>query len=100
MHCGGALLERKELLGAERLVVDLRGGVDQVLEVGAGEEVAEVDEFAVLLVLDVDRSPAVLAAADSLAVNVDVALASDDGEGDDGLEVSQYGKTRVRRCAC
>lgn len=49
---GGALLEGKELLGTERLVVDLRGGLDQVLQVGTREEVAEVDKFAVVLVLD------------------------------------------------
>jgi hypothetical protein len=65
--------------------VDLRGGLDQILEVSAGEEVAEVDEFAVLLVLNVDGSPSVLAAANSLAGDVDVALAADDGEGDDRL---------------
>lgn len=65
--------------------MDLRGGVDQILEVSAGEEIAEVDEFAVLLILDVDRSPSVLAAAYSLAVDVDVALASNNGEWDNGL---------------
>lgn len=48
----GALLERKQLLGTERFVVDLRSGLDEVLEVSAGEEVAEVDELAVVLVLD------------------------------------------------
>lgn len=85
MYLSRALLEGEQLLGAERLVVDLRGGVDQILEVSAGEEIAEVDEFAVLLVLDVDGSPAVLASANGLAVNIDVALASDDGERDDGL---------------
>lgn len=53
---------------------------------GACEEVAEVDEFAVLLVLDVDGSPAVLATTNSLAVDVDVLLAADDCEWDDGLE--------------
>ena len=47
-----ALLEGKQLLGAERLVVDLCGRLDQVLQVSAGEEVTEVDEFAVVLVLD------------------------------------------------
>ena len=47
-----ALLEGKQLLGAERLVVDLCGRLDQVLQVGAGKEVTEVDEFAVVLVLD------------------------------------------------
>ena len=48
----GALLECEQLLGTERLVVDLRRRLDQVLQVGAGQEVAEVDEFAVVLVLD------------------------------------------------
>ena len=47
-----AFLEGKQLLGAERLVVDLCGRLDQVLQVGAGEEVTVVDEFAVVLVLD------------------------------------------------
>jgi hypothetical protein len=37
---GRALLEGKQLLGAEGLVVDLRGGLDEVLKVGAREEVA------------------------------------------------------------
>jgi hypothetical protein len=32
--------------------MDLCGRLNQVLQVGAGEEVAEVDEFAVVLVLD------------------------------------------------
>jgi hypothetical protein len=50
-----ALLEGQQLLGAERLVVDLCGGLDQVLQVGTGEEVAEVYEFAVGLVLDCKR---------------------------------------------
>jgi hypothetical protein len=48
----GALLEGKQLLGAERLVVDLCGSFDEVLQVGAGEEVTEVDKFAVGLVLN------------------------------------------------
>ena len=47
-----------------------------------GEEVAEVDELAVPLVLDVDHAPAVLAAADGLAVDDDGALGAHDGEGD------------------
>ena len=48
----GALLERKKLLGSEGFVVNLGGGFDKVLQVGAREEVAEVDEFAVVLVLN------------------------------------------------
>jgi hypothetical protein len=47
-----ALLEGKQLLGAERLVVDLCGRLDQVLQMGAGEEVTEVDKLAVVFVLD------------------------------------------------
>ena len=85
-----ALLERKKLLGAEALVVDLRCRLDQVLQVGAGEEVAEVDKFAVVLVLNyltmlvywtylvrsvecltVDDAPAVLSAAYLLATDHD-----------------------------
>lgn len=41
--------------------MDLACGLDEVLEMGAGKEIAEVDEFAVPLVLDVDGTPAVLA---------------------------------------
>lgn len=43
------------------LVVDLACGLDEVLEVSAGKEVTEVDEFAVPLVFHVDGAPAVLA---------------------------------------
>lgn len=49
---GRGLLQSQQLLGAEGLVVNLCGGFDEVLQVRAGEEVAEVDEFAVVLVLD------------------------------------------------
>ena len=66
-----ALLECQQLLGTEGLIVDLGGGFDQVLEVGAGEEISEIDEFAVVLILDVDDSPSVLAATDLLASNND-----------------------------
>ena len=59
--------------------------LDEVLQVGAGEEVAQVDEFAVSLVFDVDGTPAVLAAADRLVVDCDGFFAADYGEGDDGL---------------
>ena len=52
---------------------------------GPGEEVAEVDELAVPLVLNVDDSPAVLAATDGLAVDDDGALRADNSEGDHAL---------------
>ena len=82
---GAALLERQQLLGAERLVVDLRRRLDEVLEVRAEEEVAEVDEFAVVLILDVDNTPPVLAPADLLAIDNDGLLGADDSEGDQTL---------------
>ena len=66
---GAALLECQKLLGAECLVMDLRGRLNQILEVGAGKEVSEVDEFAVVLILNVDNSPSVLATTDLLASN-------------------------------
>lgn len=44
------------------------------------EEVAQVDELAVALVLDVDDTVAVAPAADGLAVDDDVLLATDDGK--------------------
>ena len=80
-----ALLQGQELLGTEGLVVDLAGGLDQVLEVGAGQEVAEVDKFTVVLILDVDDTPAVLTAANLLAVHDDGLLTTDNGERNDIL---------------
>ena len=43
------------------LVVDLACGLDEILEVSAGQEVTKVDELAVPLILDVDGTPTVLA---------------------------------------
>jgi hypothetical protein len=80
-----ALLQGQELLGTECLVVDLAGGLDQVLEVGTGQEVAEVDKFTVVLVLDVDDTPAVLAATNLLAVDNDGLLTTNNGERNDVL---------------
>jgi len=53
---GARLLESQQLLGTEGLVVDLRGSFDQVLEVCARKEVAQVDEFTVSLVLNYQPS--------------------------------------------
>lgn len=68
---GAGVLEGQELLGAEGLVVNLRCRLDEVLEVGTEEEISEVDKLAVGLVLNVDHSPPVLAAADLLVVDDD-----------------------------
>jgi len=67
--------------------VDLAGGLDQVLQVGLGEEVAEVDELAVVLVFDVDDAPLVLSTTDSAAVDVDSLVAANDGEGNEVLDL-------------
>ena len=48
----GALFEREQLLSTERLVMDLGSRLDQILQMGAGKEVPEVDKFAVVLILD------------------------------------------------
>ncbi len=80
-----ALLQGQQLLGTEGLVVSLRGRFDEILEVGSQQEVAQVDEFAVVLVLDVDDAPSVLAAADLLAVDNDGLLRPNNGEGHEAL---------------
>ena len=65
--------------------MDLRCRLDEVLEVGAEQEVSEVDEFAVVLVLDVDDAPPVLASTNLLAVDNDRLLGANDSEGDQVL---------------
>ena len=79
------LLEGQQLLGAEGLVVDLRGSLDEILQVGSEKEVSKVDEFAVVLVLDVDDTPAVLASANLLAVDNDGLFGANNGKGDKTL---------------
>lgn len=66
---GAALLESQQLLGTEGLVMDLAGGLDQILKVGAGQEVAEIDKLAVVLILDIDDTPAVLTSTNLLAID-------------------------------
>lgn len=60
--------------------MDLRGGLDKVLEVCSEEEVSEIDKFAVSLVLNVDDSPSVLAAADLLTIDDNRLLGTDNCE--------------------
>lgn len=80
-----ALLQRQQLLGTEALVVDLGCRLDKILEVCPEQKVPQVDELAVIFVLDVDHAPSVLAATDLLAVDNDRLLGTDDGEGDEAL---------------
>lgn len=86
------LLQRHQLLRAEGLVVDLGRRLDEVLQVCPCEEVAEEDKLAMVLVLDVDNAPAILAASDLAAGDDDGLLGTDDREGDDVLE---YGLVNV-----
>lgn len=83
--CCTALLECQKLLGAEGLVVNLGCGLDEVLKVGSGEEISKIDKFAVVLVLDIDDTPSVLAPTDLLASNNDRLLRSNNSEGDNVL---------------
>ena len=85
MALRAVLLQGQKLLRAEGLVVDLRRGLDEILEVGSEEEVSQVDEFAVVIILYVDDAPPVLAAADLLSVHDDRLLGADNGEGDEAL---------------
>ena len=55
------LFESHELFGAEGFVVNLTGAVNEVLQVGACEEVAKVHEFTVSFILHVDDAPAIYA---------------------------------------
>lgn len=63
----------------------LTGGFDQVLEVSAGKEVAEIDKFAVVFVFNVYHTPAVLTAADLLSVDDDRLLTADNSKRNDIL---------------
>lgn len=67
--------------------MDLGGGLDEILKVGAGKEVAEINELAVVLILDVDYTPAVLATTDLLASDNDGLLRTNNSERDDILMI-------------
>ena len=63
------LLQREQLLRPERLVVDLRRRLNQILQVRPRQKVAQVHKLAVILVLHVHHSPAVLPSTHRLALN-------------------------------
>lgn len=60
--------------------MDLAGGLNQVLKMSSCKEIAQVDEFAVGFILNVDYTPAVLTAPNLLSVNDDRLFASDNGK--------------------
>jgi hypothetical protein len=80
-----SVLERQKLLRAEGLVVNLGSCLNQILQVGAGKEVAQVHKLAVGRVLDVDHAPAIPATPDRLAVNHHVIFRADYGKWNDPL---------------
>ena len=82
-----ALLERQKLLCTERLVVNLRCRLDEVLQMGAKQEIPEINELAVVLVLNVNDTPSVLATADLLAVDNDRLLGPNHGKWNQILKV-------------
>lgn len=75
-----AFLECQQLLRSECLVVNLTGSFDQILQVGAKEEIAQVDEIRMSLVLHVDCSPSVLPCRHLPAVDHTGAFTPDHGE--------------------
>lgn len=94
--CCAAFLQGQKLLGTESLVMDLAGRFNQVLQVSASQEVPQVDEFAVVLVLDVDNTPAVLSSANLLAVDDNVFLATDNGERNDVLRTKLLDTSKIK----
>lgn len=49
--------------------MSLASRFNQILEMGAGQEVPKVNKFAVILVFHVDHAPSILATANLLATN-------------------------------
>ncbi|KAI3475819.1 hypothetical protein L1887_62719 [Cichorium endivia] len=80
---GRRLLERQQLLAPEGLVVDLGRGLDEILQMGARKEVAQMDKLAVAFVLDIDHAVPVLPAPDLFAIHDDRGFGADNGKGDE-----------------
>ena len=68
--------------------MNLARRLNQVLEMRPGQEIAEVHEFAVVLVLDIDHTPSVLSSSYLSTFDDDVSLRSDDGERNPILDLS------------
>lgn len=79
------LFEGQQLLSTEGLIVDLGSRLDQILEVGSKQEVSQVNKFTVGLILHVDDTPSVLTSTNLLAIDNDVLLRTNNGEGYEAL---------------
>lgn len=51
--------------------MNLGSGLNEVLQVGASKKVAEIHEFAMVLIFDIDDTPAVLTSANLFSTNND-----------------------------
>lgn len=80
-----AFLECEQLLSAECLIMNLWRGFDKILKMCSGEEVAKVDELAMVLILHIDHTPSILSSTDLLASNNDRFLRSYNSERNDVL---------------
>jgi hypothetical protein len=66
--------------------MDLRCGFDQILEMGSGKEVSEVNKFAMVLILDINNTPSVLTSTNWLSSNDDIPLRSNNSEWNNVLQ--------------
>ena len=80
------ILERLQLLGPKRLVMNLARRLDQILQMRTRQKVAQAHKLAMALVLDINHAPAVLAAPHAAAVDDDVLFGADDRKGDEFLD--------------
>ncbi|KAI3475748.1 hypothetical protein L1887_62826 [Cichorium endivia] len=81
-----------ELVGAVVLVQEVVGVLLELLHVRADEHLAQLDEVAVLLVVDLDDAPGVAAAADLATFGGgDLGVGADDSEGNLGHDLGVLG---------
>lgn len=81
-----------ELVGAVVLVEGVVGVLLELLHVGADQHLAQLDEVAVLLVVDLDHAPGVATTADFTAVGrCHLRVGANDGEGDLGHDLLVLG---------
>jgi len=80
---GSLVLKRQQLFRPERFVVDLSRRLDQILEVGPCQEVSQVDKLAVVFVLNINHTPAVLPTTYGFSVNDHIPLRANYRKWDD-----------------
>lgn len=68
--------------------MNLGSGLNEVLQVGTGKEVAQVHKLAVVRVLDIDDTPAVPATPNGPAINDDGLLGTDNSERNNRLKIA------------